>query len=279
MMEHIIIPYVQKERKLLNLPVDHPVLLIMDVLKGQMTDAVKETLKKNHVILQKVPANLTYSFQPLDVQGGPNGYAKRFMKDKFTVWYSDKVQRQMDTGKVLELIDIDFKLSILKPLHAKWLLELFNRMTSEEGKNVNMKGWEVAGISGVVNKAIACLPSLDPFDDIDPLSSSPMVIENETSPLDKDHRNMYINESGDADDKDDEDWVDSDGNCFDLFNDPETGEEDSQLIKLMTSYLNKYIHYFESLKLLLCYFHWLTVFNESQKHEICKKTVYSEISK
>lgn len=67
---------------------------------------------------------------------------------------------------------------------------------------------------------------------------------------------------------DDEDWVDSDGNCFDLFNDPETGEEDSQLIKLMTSYLNKYIHYFESLKLLLCYFHWLTVFNESQKHEI-----------
>ena len=37
-------------------------------------------------------------------------------------------------------------------------------------------------------------------------------------------------ESGDADDKDseDEDWVDSDKNCFDLFNDTETDEEDSQ---------------------------------------------------
>jgi len=214
MMEHIIIPYVQKERKLLNLPVDHSALLIMDVFKGQMTDPVKEILKKNHIILQKVPANLTYLFQPLDVQGGPNGYAKRFMKDKFTVWYSDKVQRQMDTGKALELIDIDLKLSILKPLHAKWLLELFNHMTSEEGRKVNMKGWEVAGISGAVNEGIAGLPSLDPFDDIDPLSSSPMVIENETSPLDKDHQNMYIHESGDADDKDDEDWVDSDGELF-----------------------------------------------------------------
>ena len=190
MMEHIIIPYVQEERKSLNLAVDHPALLIMDVFKGQMTNPVKEILKKNHIILQKVPANLTYLFQPLDVQGGPNGYAKRYMKDKFTIWYSDKVQRQMDAGKALELIDIDLKLSTLKPLHAKWLLELFNHMTSAEGKKVNMKGWEVAGISGAVKEGIAGLPSLDPFDDIDPLSSPPMVIENETSPLDKEHQNM-----------------------------------------------------------------------------------------
>ena len=60
-----------------------------------------EIFQKNHIILQKVPANLTYLFQPLNVQGGPNGYAKRYMKDKFTVWYSDKVQRQMDAGKAL----------------------------------------------------------------------------------------------------------------------------------------------------------------------------------
>ena len=41
---------------------------------------------------------------------------------------------------------------------------------------------------------------------------------------------MDIHGSGDADDKDseDEDWVDSDNNCFDLFNDTETDEEDSQ---------------------------------------------------
>ena len=83
MMEHIVIPYVQKQRNTLKLDAEYPAMLSMDVFKGQMTDPVKEILKRNNIILQKVPANLTYLFQPLDVQVGPNGYAKRFMKKKF----------------------------------------------------------------------------------------------------------------------------------------------------------------------------------------------------
>ena len=120
MMEHIIIPYVQKQRNTLKLDAEYPAMLLMDVFKGQMTDPVKEILKRNNIILQKVPANLTYLFQPLDVQGGPNGYAKRFMKKKFTLWYADQVQRAMDGNrfKSMEEIDIDPKLSVLKPLHA-----------------------------------------------------------------------------------------------------------------------------------------------------------------
>ena len=80
MIEHIIIPYVKNQRKILKLDAEYPAMLIMDVFKGQMTDPVKEILKKNNIVLQKVPANLMYLFQPLDVQGGPNGYAKKFMK-------------------------------------------------------------------------------------------------------------------------------------------------------------------------------------------------------
>ena len=72
MMEHIIIPYVKEQRKNLSLDSQYPALLIMGVFKGQMTEPVKELLKKNNIKLQKVPANLTYLFQPLDVQGGPN---------------------------------------------------------------------------------------------------------------------------------------------------------------------------------------------------------------
>ena len=49
-------------------------------------EQVKDLLNENNIKLQKVPANLTYLFQPLDVQGGPNGHAKRFMKKKFTLW-------------------------------------------------------------------------------------------------------------------------------------------------------------------------------------------------
>ena len=135
----------------------------MDVFKSQMTNPVKEILERNNIILQKVPANLTYLFQPLHVQGGPNGYAKRFMKKKFTLWYADQVQCAMDAGKLMEEIDIDLKLLVLKPLHASWLIELFDHMTSPAGKAVSLKGWEVAGITDAVKKGTPGLPSLDPF--------------------------------------------------------------------------------------------------------------------
>ena len=113
----------------LILNAEYPVMLIMDVFKGQMTNPVKAILKKNNIVLQKVPAKLTYLFQPLDVQGGPNGYAIKFMKIKFTLCYADQVQRAMDAGKSMGEIDIDLKLSILKPLDASWLIEPFNHMT------------------------------------------------------------------------------------------------------------------------------------------------------
>ena len=64
MMECIIIPYVQKQRNTLKLDAQYPAMLLMDVFKGQITDPVKEILKRNNIILQKVPANLTYLFQP-----------------------------------------------------------------------------------------------------------------------------------------------------------------------------------------------------------------------
>ena len=95
MLENVIIrPYVEKQRVSLNLNFDHPVLLIMGVFKGQMTCAVRELLNENHILLERVPANLTYLFQPLDVQG-LNGHVKRFMKEKFTLWYSDQVIRAL----------------------------------------------------------------------------------------------------------------------------------------------------------------------------------------
>ena len=82
MLENVIIPYVEKQLVSRNLDFDHPALLIMDVFKGQMTRSVGELLNENHILLEKVPSNLTYLFQSLEVQGVPNGYVKRFMKKK-----------------------------------------------------------------------------------------------------------------------------------------------------------------------------------------------------
>ena len=59
-MEHIIIPYVQKICNTLKLDAEYLAMLLIDVFKDQMTDSVKEILKRNNVILQKVPTNLTF---------------------------------------------------------------------------------------------------------------------------------------------------------------------------------------------------------------------------
>lgn len=222
MLENIIIPYVEQQRVSLNLAFDHPALIIMDVFKGQMTCAVRELLNENHILLEKVPANLTYLFQPLDVQGGPNGYVKRFMKKKFTLWYSDQVIRALDEGKDIKDVEISLKLSIVKPLHAKWLIEMYNHMTSSEGRDVCLKGWKVAGILDAAEKGLEELPNLDPFHDIDPLATSDSLEEVDGNESETE-RSMYISPSVDEDDEDSE-YEDEDGNIFDVF-DEESDDE------------------------------------------------------
>ena len=118
MLENIVIPYVEQQHVSLNLAFDHPALIIMNVFKGQMTCAVRELLNKNCIFLEKVPANLTYLLQPLNVQGGPNGYVKQFMKRKFMLWYSDQMIRALDECKDIKDVGISLKLSIVKPLHG-----------------------------------------------------------------------------------------------------------------------------------------------------------------
>ena len=86
-LNNIVIPYVAKERKKLGLNEGQAALLIIDVFKEQMTDPVLKVLSNNNILLQSVPANFTYLFQHLDVQGGPNGFVKRLMKKKFSDWY------------------------------------------------------------------------------------------------------------------------------------------------------------------------------------------------
>ena len=117
------------------------------------------------------------------------------MKKKFTVWYTDQVQQAMDACKLIEEIDIDLKLSVLKSLHASWLIELFDHMALLAGKSVSLKGWEVAGITGAFKKGAPGLPYLDPFHDIDPLSFIPVTIEEDNSEtINGEQREMYLSE-------------------------------------------------------------------------------------
>lgn len=91
-----------------------------------------------------------------------NGEAKRFMNDMFTTWYSTDFQKQMESGNSPDEIEVDLRLSVLKPLHATWLVSLNNHLTGSVhvGKRHIAKGW---GISELLQGKTTLSPE-DPFE-------------------------------------------------------------------------------------------------------------------
>lgn len=57
-------------------------------------------------------------------------------------------------------------LTVMEPLHARWLFELFNIMTTDQWKKAIISGWEVPGISEAIKIGLSQLPSLDLFSHI-----------------------------------------------------------------------------------------------------------------
>ena len=91
-------------------------------------------------------------------------------------WYANKVTRVLNDGQDLESITIDFKLSIVKPLHAKWVMGAYNHMISSIGKDICLKGWKKSGIQEVLENGLG--DNLDPFKDIDPIEAPDEVSNN-----------------------------------------------------------------------------------------------------
>lgn len=67
------------------------------------------------------------------------------MKKQFITYYSSAVRQQLESGTNLEDIEVDLRLPTMKPLHAEWLVNVFNFITSDKGKEV-AKGWKKAGV-------------------------------------------------------------------------------------------------------------------------------------
>ena len=61
-------------------------------------------------------------------------------------------------------------MSILKPLHAQWITDLYNYLTLSEGREIISNGWKAEFIEEVLIKGKKELDPLDPFASIDPLS-------------------------------------------------------------------------------------------------------------
>ena len=125
-------------------------------------------LRENNILLTNVPPNMTKFYQPLDLT--VNGFAKRFMGRKFNDWYTSQVSAQLDKEIPIEEIDIKFRISLLKPLHAEWVTDFYNHMTSG-CKKIIERGWASAGIRDAIRLGLSELPLIDPFCDIAPMSN------------------------------------------------------------------------------------------------------------
>lgn len=93
-----------------------------------------------HVVF--VPASCTDQLQLLDL--AINAPFKKHMKAQFENYYSNKVADQMKKGVKVEDIKVDLRLSVVKPLHAKWV----TKSVDEISKNMELikKAWAMAGI-------------------------------------------------------------------------------------------------------------------------------------
>ena len=202
-------------------------LVVFDLFRGQLTKSVLQFLHHNNFVVTFVPANMTHLYQPLDL--AVNGYANKFSKTKFKEWHANQTIQQLDEWKELYEIEVKFQLTMLKPLRTQWWSDLYNQMASAKGKNIVLKGCQLAGITKEIQKFLSNLSALNPFSDIFPKINLDTVEPNLKSVIDKDAEDLemlrvqtiYYDDTNDDDDKE---VYEIHSNVFYVFDDDIVGE-------------------------------------------------------
>ena len=139
-----------KKRKQLNMPNDETALLIFDV---------KDVILASNCVYVFVPINITNHFRPLDLN--VNGPAKQFLKRKFESWYADQVTKEVEKGTDVYYVTTETKLSVIKPLHASWLISFYDQM--QNNHEMIIKAFQMVGITPIPETET---PDEDPFKNI-----------------------------------------------------------------------------------------------------------------
>ena len=103
-------------------------------------------LKSNHIHQVFVPASCTGELQPLDV--GINDQFKGLLKQEFSQWYASEVQQALRQGVAISGIKVDHRASLIKPLHANWLMNTVSTLSDK--CDTIKKPFETVGIIDIV---------------------------------------------------------------------------------------------------------------------------------
>ena len=139
-IEKILLPYIGGKRRDLKLHPDYPALAIFDKFTGQGTESLLKILEDNHIHVVMVPANCTDRLQPLDVS--VNKPAKTFLRQQFHKWYAERICQHLQDKTYVTPVDL--RLSVVKPLGAQWMIQLYEYMKSKP--DIVQNGFRAVGI-------------------------------------------------------------------------------------------------------------------------------------
>ena len=71
-----------------------------------------------------MPYQTNNIFQPLDLS--VNRSCKSILRREAQPWYSLQIEKQIKEGKKAHDINVDTRISIMKPLHAKWIVSFYD---------------------------------------------------------------------------------------------------------------------------------------------------------
>ena len=137
---NILLPYLRKKREELKLLPSHRALVLFDNFKGQCTPEILKFLDENDISVILIPPNCTDRLQPLDIS--VNKSVKEFLRKEFHSWYAQSICKQLDGTSAREAIDL--RLSVVKPLGARWLVRMCDHVKTKPDMIIN--GFREAGI-------------------------------------------------------------------------------------------------------------------------------------
>ena len=164
LLESVVDPYFCQVREELGLQNDQKTLILWDTFKAQSTDKVTKELERLNIVQVMLPKNMTHLLQPLDLT--TNASAKKMEKKCFSEYFTNTITKEMlrDPKRDVTTIEVDLRLSTLKPEHVKVMRKVYEFLLSEKGCDLFKAGWRAAGITDVLKEArdTGCT-SMNPF--------------------------------------------------------------------------------------------------------------------